>query len=190
LCDSILAEEDAEHDYSRGTTVIAVSPYPPVDLERKLYAYLAGSDAELDEPDPTCEVSRAKAPKTWMQSQRCHALKSLAERFALDLHELAQSGANWSKNRDFRTVVLGALREPASMFVRAGLTGVKRPVKVKSEPCTEVKSEPGTKSEPGAAKDKSEPRGESTAGPAKRAAAQRDRGVPADVRPAARARKQ
>jgi hypothetical protein len=160
ICYKFLTEEDAEllpnstMGESRGSIEIPVSPYPPVDLERKLFAYLAGSNAELDEPDPTCEVSRAKAPKTSFQCQRFVAVTSLAKRFADDLHELALSDPNWSKDRDFSSpAVLGALREPVSMFVRAGLTGVKRPVKVKSEPGPHVKSEP---------------RGETTPGPAKR----------------------
>ncbi len=110
--------------------------YPPVELERKLFAFLVGSNREQDQPDQNCALIRAIAAvqnKSSMYDRRL-VLKSMLDMLVQGIEARLERVPDFAQDREVNFKQLDA--ELTTLILKFVLPHVKVPA-LKKEPALE-----------------------------------------------------
>jgi hypothetical protein len=120
--------------------------YPPVELERKLFAFLVGSNREQDQPDQNCALIRAASAEknTSSMYDRQNFLKSMLDILVQGIEAQLERVPDFAQDREVNMRELEP--ELTTLILKFVLPDVKAPA-LNKEPA--LKKEPAIKEEPG-----------------------------------------
>lgn len=162
----VCARSEAAEQYCKRTTAgfdtdkvisckAAKGAYPPVELERKLFAFLVGSNREQDQPDQKCALVRATAEQNnSTMYERRNYLTGMLEMLVQGIEARLEREPDFAQDREVNMRQLdGELTNLILAFVLP-TPALKKAPALKKEPAikkalTALNKKPALKNEPG-----------------------------------------